>query len=221
MPMFDVCSARQPPGLGKNVAVEQRQTRGDEHFRLSYGASEARLADEALRVLKAARRRLLNDLTQAGFALPERTPIEIVVYASTAEFISATGRAGWTAAVTTERKIELQPLALLQRRGVLAATLQHELTHVFVNALSQNKAPRWLSEGLAIRYANEGRALERVKLIGVLPLPALEAQLAQPANAMKTRELYARAYRSVNALWQRDGARGVWLRVAQKAKASR
>ena len=196
----------------------KRATINNEHFRASYPADEATLAKEMLRVLSAARQRVSNDLTQAGLKLVEREPIELVVYGSTDEFIRATGRAGWTAAVTTGRKIELQPLALLQRRGVLTATLQHELTHVVVNTLSQEKAPRWLSEGLAIRYANEGAKLARVKLVSQLSLNELEAQLAQPAPAAKTRELYARAFREVQTLWQDHGARGVWLRVAQAAR---
>ena len=194
----------------------KRATINNEQFRASYPADEAKLAREMLSVLMNARQRLSSDIAQAGLKLTERAPIEIIVYGSTAEFIRATGRAGWTAGVTTGRKIELQPLSLLLRRGVLVRTLQHELTHIVVNELSHERAPRWLSEGLAIRYANEGRVLERLKLSEPMKLAELETRLAQPANAAQTRELYAQAHSTVQALWQHAGARGVWLRVVQR-----
>jgi stage II sporulation protein D len=196
----------------------KRVTMSDEHFRVSYPVNEKLLAAHALNVLQAGRKRLLADIQSAGLSALERAPVEIVVYGSTAEFIQATGRAGWTAAVTTDRKIELQPLALLQRRGILTATLQHELTHVLVNTISHHRSPRWLSEGMAIHYANEGRALDKVRLIGVLSLTELEAQMAQPANEAKTRELYARAYRETKKRWQRQGVQALWRQAAQSDK---
>jgi stage II sporulation protein D len=198
--------------------TNKRATMNDEHFRVSYPVYEKPLVAQALNVLQAGRKRLLADIQSAGLSALERAPVEIVVYGSTAEFIQATGRAGWTAAVTTDRKIELQPLALLQRRGILTATLQHELTHVLVNTISHNRTPRWLSEGLAIHYANEGRGLMRVKITGLWPVAELERQLAQPADARKTRELYARAFREVQKFWQRDGGLSVWRRVAESGR---
>ena len=53
-------------------------------------------------------------------------------------------------------RIELQPAGILKRRGALITTLRHELAHVVIDAVSHNRAPRWLEEGFAIYLAGEG-----------------------------------------------------------------
>jgi hypothetical protein len=69
---------------------------------------------------------------------------------------------------------------------------------------------------MAIHYAAEGRALATVKLSGELSLTELETQLAQPANAVKTRELYAQAYQAVRSLMRQGGAPAAWRRVTAR-----
>jgi stage II sporulation protein D len=195
----------------------KRSTLTSEHFRADYLASlPPREVELVLRTLEAARLDLWRRLAQASLHVPEPGPIAISVHDSTAAFIAATGQAGWVAAVTRGRRIELQPPALLQKQRILNTTLRHELAHVVIEALGQGSAPRWLAEGLAIHFAGEGSALERVEIKGQLALPELERRLARPAAAVATRELYARAYREVRTLIRAEGETAVWRRVGSR-----
>jgi hypothetical protein len=116
--------------------------------------------------------------------------------------------------VTTGRRVELQPLDTLRRRGVLAAVLRHELVHVACEAIGRGRAPRWLVEGLAAHVAGEGASLTRAAERLQLPPAELERRLARPGSAAEMRALYAAAYRQVAALIRREGEAGAWRRVA-------
>ncbi len=205
-------AVRVIPALYQRV---KRATLASEHFRLSYPSSTAqREAERVLQLLEVARADLLRRLEATSLNWAESASVEVFVHATTGDFIATTGHSGWSAAVTRGRKIETQPLALLQRRGLLATTLKHELTHVVIEALGKGKTPRWLAEGLAIHCAGEGQALMRVQVKEKLSLAELERRLAQPANAALTRELYAQAYREVQALLRTEGEARAWRRVA-------
>ncbi|HEY9281980.1 MAG TPA: hypothetical protein VIP46_00860, partial [Pyrinomonadaceae bacterium] len=134
---------------------------------------------------------------------------------TTGEFVAATGQPAWVAAATRGARVELQPLSALGRRRILPQTLRHELAHVVVSALSRNRAPRWLAEGLAAHFAGEGRQLSRHAPQQKLSLDELEARLARPASAAETRSLYAAAYREVAALVRAEGESSVWRRAAR------
>jgi stage II sporulation protein D len=207
----------EKPLFGVTHQQQKRGTMASEHFRASYPASlPLRDIELVLQSLEAARTDLWRRLEQASLRVPEPGPVEISVHGSTAEFIAATGQAGWVAAVTRGRRIEMQPPALLQKRRVLKATVRHELAHVAIELLGQGRAPRWLAEGLAIHFAGEGRALERVRLSEPLSLNQLEQRLARPAAAAVTRELYARAYREVQKMIRVEGEAAVWRRVTAR-----
>ena len=53
-----------------------------------------------------------------------------------------------------------------KRRGVLITTLRHELAHVLIDALSNNRAVRWLEEGFAIYLAGEGALISNTTPTG-------------------------------------------------------
>lgn len=205
------------------AALNQRASLSSEHFRASYPANaDARPIESMLRVFESAREDLLRRLEAASLRLAEPAPFEVVVHATTADFIAATGQSGWAAGATRGRRIELQPLDLLRRRGVLSATLRHELTHAVIEILSGGRAPHWLAEGLAIHVAGESAALPRIEKRRRLAREELERKLARPASVAETRELYAMAYLEVRAIIEAEGEAGVWRRVAgSKGTSSR
>jgi hypothetical protein len=186
-----------------------------EHFRVSYPAKAgARSIENMLRALEDAREDLLRRLEAASLRIAERGPFEVVVHATTADFIAATGQSGWAAGATRGRRIELQPLDLLRRRGVLGATLRHELTHAVIEMLSGGRAPHWIAEGLAIHVAGEAATLPRIENKSRLSREELERRLARPASAAESRKLYAMAYHEVRAIIEAEGEAGVWRRIA-------
>ncbi|HLL72917.1 MAG TPA: SpoIID/LytB domain-containing protein [Pyrinomonadaceae bacterium] len=196
-----------------------RLTLSSANFRVNYparGAREARREVEgALAVLEAVRADVRQRLSAASLASPALGVLEAFVHETTGDFTGATGKPAWVAAVTNNRRIELQPLATLKRRGLLAPTLRHEYTHAVINALSRGRAPLWLSEGLAAHVAGEGARLTRFAPKQKLSLEDLERKLAQPASADEMRVLYGAAFREVNALIQTEGEANVWRRIAR------
>jgi stage II sporulation protein D len=200
-----------------------RLTLSSANFRVSYparGSSVSRREVEgALAVLEAVRADVRGRLAAASLAFPALGVLEVSVHETTGDFTGATGQPAWVAATTTTRgvrRIELQPLATLRQRGVLAPTLRHEYAHAVIHALSRARAPLWLAEGLAAHVANEGARLTRVEPKQKLSLEDLEKRLAQtPASAAGMRALYAAAFREVNALIRAEGEASVWRRVAR------
>jgi SpoIID/LytB domain protein len=192
-----------------------------EHFRASFPREiDGKSVENVLQALEVARTDLLRRLQRASVQLPEPKPFEVVVHATTEDFIAATGQSGWAAGVTRGRRIELQPLTLLRRRGILDKTLRHELAHAVIEVLSDGRAPRWLSEGLAIHVAGEGPAMSRIPLKQRLTREELELKLSQPAPAKVMRELYAAAYREVIAMIRAGGEESVWRLVSKEKKSS-
>ncbi len=191
-------------------------TLSSEHFRASFGAgNDRREVENALRILESARTDLLRRLEKASLQLNESSPFEIAIHATTADFIAATGLSGWAAGATRGRRIELQPLKLLRKRGAIAMTLRHELTHSVIELLGAQRAPRWLAEGLCLHVSGEGRAMTRIKITKPLSLNELEQRLSGPVSAADAKELYALAYRQVQALIAAKGESSVWQLVAK------
>src|SRR5262249_32203909 len=164
--------------------VIQKSFLSSEHFRATYPAkTDRRLIENMLRAFESARADLLRRLETASLRLAEPGPFEVVVHSTTADFIAATGQGGWAAGATRRRRIELQPLDLLRRRGVLNATLRHEMTHAVIEALGGGRAPRWMAEGLAIYVAGEAASLQRIENKSRLSRDDLERKLMRPASA--------------------------------------
>lgn len=198
------------------VAQNGRMSLSSEHFRVSYGArTDRREVEMVLRILEAARadieRRLM--IAQIGLAGAER--LDVLIHETTGDFIASTGQPGWAAAASRGSRMELQPLALLRRRGVLPTTLRHEYAHFVIELLGRGKTPRWLSEGLAVHLAGEGAMLLRFNPKTKWTRDEIERKLERPASAEEMRALYAASYHEVRALIRTDGEKEVWRRVAQ------
>jgi hypothetical protein len=173
-----------------------------------------REAEAVLRELEAAHAALSRRLERAALGGAAPDGVEVFVHETTGDFVGATGQPPWVAAVTEGRRVRLQPLGVLRRRGVLANTLRHELVHVACEALGRGRAPRWLVEGLAAHVAGEGASLTRGAAPLRLTLGELERRLARPASAEEMRALYAAAYRETAALIRREGEAAAWRRAA-------
>src|SRR5262249_43798717 len=148
-----------PTGLGitqKHLAVSS------EHFRVTYPTNVDRHdASSVLGILETAYADYLHRASSASITLIDIPLLEIRLNESTGDFTARTGQPWWAAAATKGNRIELQPIAVLKRRGVLTTTLRHELAHVVIDAVSGDHAPRWLAEGFAIHLAGEGSMISR------------------------------------------------------------
>lgn len=201
---------------GARVSQTGRLSLSSEHFRVSYPSSTTRREVEMLiRTLEAARSDIERRLTIAGLALAAETSLNIFIHETTEAFIAATGQPGWAAGASRGSRMELQPLALLRRRGVLPTTLRHEYAHFVIERLGRGGTPRWLAEGLAIYVAGEGAMLSRFQPKSKWTRDEIEIKLARPASAEEMRALYAASYKEVRALIRAEGEKGVWHRVAQ------
>ena len=98
--------------------------------------------------LAIAERQIEWATRRTGWPVPES--IVVRVFSDVDTFRDATGEPGWVAAHTAGRRIDLQPLDALRRRGAIEATLRHEVVHVFVEAAAANDLPLWFHEGVTL-----------------------------------------------------------------------
>ncbi len=192
----------------------RRANIASEHFRLSYPATlEKREVEEVLRILEIAQNDLAKRLQTASINLTQTPMTEVTLHDSTGDFVITTGQPAWVAGATRGNIIHLQPLSVLRKRGILTTTLRHELTHAALERLSHHRAPRWLSEGLAIHFAGESRfyPMSREKIT----TNELEQKLSAPASPAEMRVLYAAAYREVQALIGAGGESKVWQKATK------
>lgn len=186
-----------------------------EHFRVTYPAGvDRRDANQVLSTLDSARADFLRRASAASISLGNLPVLEIRLNDRTGDFTARTGQPPWAAAATRGTRIELQPVAILKRRGVLETTLRHELAHVFVDKASNNRAPRWLEEGFAIYLAGEGSMISNYLRRGALSTEELEKRLARPGSQQEMRALYAQAYNDVFYLVRNNGEASVWRKIA-------
>ena len=175
---------------------------------------DAEQAERVLNILESGRAELLQRVSSAG--IQTRFPnLEIVINETTGDFVGRTRMPSWAAAATKNNTIELQPLTLLKRRGILETTLRHELVHVLIDTISGGEAPRWFTEGMALYIAGEGRLFE--KQASSMSAEKIDESLSAAKTADEMRSAYAAAYNFVKQLIRRDGENKVWKRLADRS----
>jgi stage II sporulation protein D len=148
-------------------------------------------------------RALLREMP-APFPVPRVT---IRVYPDLDAFRNATGEPGWVAARTSGSNIDLQPLAILQARGVLRSTLRHELLHVAIESNATPGLPLWFREGLVEYLADDRTSAPAAAQVS-------DADLAQREDQARARAAYAQARQRVAILVGRYGQGAVlgWVK---------
>jgi stage II sporulation protein D len=139
------------------------------------------------RIALATAERLARSVSQR-VAWPLPAGVEIRVYPDLDTFRDATGEPGWVAAHTVGRRIDLQPLPVLQRRDALDSTLSHELLHVIVESRTVPGLPAWFREGLVGYLENSSKGAQAPG-----DRAPSENDLRQMDNAGKARRAYADA----------------------------
>jgi hypothetical protein len=218
------CAFSQPGAAASSTQREDgphkgRLTLSSDHFRASYSvASETGEIEKVLATLEAAQADMADRLSTASVHGAESGAVDVVFHATTPDFVASTGEPWWAAGVTHGHTIELQPLAVLRRRGIVTTTLRHEYTHYVIEALSQGRASRWLAEGLAAFFAGEGRMLSPYAPRQPLAPEEIERRLAnRAASPQEMRALYAAAYQAVLTIVQKQGESALWTRVAHQS----
>lgn len=117
-------------------------------------------------------------------------PQEVVVrfHDSVEAYQRASGQPWWTAGATRGHEVDLLPLDVLRRRGLLERTVRHELAHVATGAALAGRA-RWVQEGVA-QYA-AGERTRRAPPSDA-PCPS-DGEFAAAGSAGDLAGLYARA----------------------------
>ncbi len=148
--------------------------------------------------LTAAARALRDAEEQTGWRMEVRPQLR--VFPSVTAFRDATGEPGWVAASTRGRIIRLQPTNVLERKGVLDATLRHELLHVLLEAHAKQGLPLWFREGVVLWLAEPNHPSH-----SVVPPEQIERRLNRPASEQELRHGYAASRARVAQLVKRFG----------------
>jgi stage II sporulation protein D len=177
------------------------QILSSEHFELVFPPGQQPWVSEALQALEAARR----TLGKRARLLPAH--VRVRTWETTEEFIRASGQPGWVAASNDGRAIALQPLRTLARRGILASTLRHEVTHLAVHKLRAPEVPRWYEEGLVLYLTGER---VNASAAGGSTGRSLEESVSRPRSEAEMKAAYARALERVRGLARRRGPGALW-----------
>jgi hypothetical protein len=187
-------------------------TISSEHFSLAYPVDiDRRTVNQILNTLESTRNDYLRRASASGAVNVPR--LEIRLNESTGDFTSRTGQPWWAAAATEGNRIELQPVGVLKERGVLFTTLRHELAHIVIDSVTNERAPRWLEEGFALYLAGEGQTISRYAMQRRLAENDVEQRLQHPRTQVEMRTLYAEAYLIVAEMIRRQGEPSVWNKL--------
>jgi stage II sporulation protein D len=134
------------------------------------------------------------------------------IYPTLEIYRDSTGEPGWVAASTRGNTIRLQPWELLNQKGALESTLQHEFLHMLVEGNMHASLPLWFREGLVL-YLAQDQNIHMHSSIPKLTPDAMEAALRNPQSQQQMQQVYASAKMTVATLVARWGKAEVmqWL----------
>ncbi len=199
-----------------SISSSLRRFISSEHFRVGYPQTVSQKdAEGLLQLLEANRANLVQHLAAAGISM-DLPYLEVLTNETTGDFVGRTHQPWWAAAATKDFQIELQPLRVLQQRGILETTIRHELVHVLIDRLGSGRTPRWLAEGMALNVAGEGPMLQRYLPKSRVPIAVLEQKLASANSAEEMRTAYAAAYDEVRNMIKSQGEARVWQVLARQ-----
>jgi stage II sporulation protein D len=190
------------PGAAVGVTargIQWQRLSGDAMALLTTNPSQDRA------VLDSAERQLRELTARTNWPAPRN--LEIYLYPDVDSFRNGTGEPGWVAARTAASRVDLQPAAILRRRGVLDETLQHELLHALVESQARADLPLWFREGI-VEYLAGSTPRD-----GPPRIPP-ESDLRQTTDAARARRAYDDAARTVADLVKRYGEAAVleWVK---------
>jgi tetratricopeptide (TPR) repeat protein len=215
--------------LAKMTREQSLQNRflqtGTRHFLIQFDGGENReMAYQILDLLELAYR----DVGQA-FGIFPGEEITVILY-NNEQFRDVTQTPGWTNGVY-DGKIRLPSGGATPDRALLARILYHEYTHVIVHELSDNRAPTWLNEGLAVYFEglssgnlpgpqeSAGRPLPRLPSETFMPLTALHGSFLE-FSSDQAAIAYAESFSAAQYLINRYGLPRV-KELLQQLSASR
>jgi hypothetical protein len=199
-----------------SARMDARLSLASNNFQASFAVSaNRRLVSKALTILEQFRGELEKQISSAGIGKANLPRMELFIHASTGDFTGSTGQPAFVAAITNGRRIDIQPLEILEKRRVLETALRHEYAHAVIEGNGPPSQPRWLSEGASIYLSGEGSQYSQVRPLQVSSPGDLESKFQQNLDRNDTRALYSAAYKEVLRIVGREGVPGLWRKLAR------
>jgi hypothetical protein len=185
---------------------------GNDHVEVWYPQGKVNVLQGAavLKLAEGARQR-----TETVFGRAPSDHLVIVCAGNLDVFRWATGRQWWHYSLIKGDTISLQAPIELHTRGILTVVAPREYYEWAIIRLSNDKAPRWVQEGVASYLAGEAPVLEDLRQdfasLGPLALQPKETEklLEAETDRQQTRRAYYNAYRMVEELVQKHGEASV------------
>jgi len=186
-------------GCGRN-GLQKSQ-----HFLVEY--TPPHTADDAHQVLGILEEAAGELKTKLAYRPPSR--VRVILYSASPEFSAATGKPGWFGAVY-DGKIHLQPIATLQRRGVLRSSLRHEYVHLLFHTYVRAPTPLWFEEGFAEFFAESPDGVVR-RNRPIAPPEGWESISRLDRSREETEQFYGAAADRVRRIAEAGG----WARLRE------
>jgi hypothetical protein len=124
-----------------------------------------------------------DQLSRALGVAPPRVAVR--VHSSTDAFERATGQQWFTLGGVANGEVHLAPLRTLSERGMVAATIRHQLVHLMADGELPER-PAWIREGAAVYFSMPDAP-------GARPPCPQDVELQRPVSIGALGDAYARA----------------------------